>query len=151
MMTWSPYLTGRARAAFPGVMLLRVGVDQQGTRFLDRTVFWDNWLAYRGFVWEFGGGVYTNMYRAVYVVTLPARKLVQKRRTSVLVPVRNLESAIEVADVCYAELVAATPSSAFAAVDGLPWDLHHITDQEARRAAGAAYLTSVRELDVQST
>lgn len=139
-MNWTPYLTARARRAFPGVLLLR-SVKDGLSLYLDKTVVWSDFMAYRGLVWEFGGGVTQNAYRVGYALGRYGTLTPLTRRPCEQL-VSDQADAVRVIDSYYPELNSWLNTVRMRPVDGLPFEFHAICDLEARRIAGNAYLYS---------
>ena len=138
-MNWGPYLAARAAQAFPGILLLRAVKDRDGSVYLDKTAIWADFMAYRGFVWAFSGGVTQNPYRAGYGLGRNKEELLVITRRTLGRPVSNHSDAVRVVDDCYPELSTWLGTINVRPVDGLPFELHAIDDLTARRAAGKAY------------
>lgn len=139
-MNWTPYLTARARRAFPGVLLLRAVKDGLSV-YLDKTTIWADFMAYRGLVWEFGGGVTQNRYRVGYALGR-YNKLTPVTRRACELLVSSQADAVCVVDSYYPELNSWLGTVRTRPVDGLPFEFHAICDLEARKAAGSAYLSA---------
>jgi len=140
-MNWGPYLAARAAQAFPGILLLRAVKDRDGSIYLDKTTIWADFMAYRGLVWAFSGGVTQNPYRAGYGLGRHKDLLVITRRV-LSRPVCNHSDAVHVVDSYYPELAAWLGTINVRSVDSLPFELHAIDDLAARRAAGKAYVAA---------
>lgn len=136
-MHWSPYLAARAVRAFPGTLLLRATKDTDYSIYLDKTCIWADFVAYRGLVWEFGGGVTQNPYRVGYALSRDGLTPITRRTSEA---VSDLTAAVHVIDAYYAEFATWVGTTRVKPVDGVPFEIHAIEDAIARRAAGLAFV-----------